>query len=379
VSKSNVIGRIPLTARVGLALVLIPLVSLGLWAGWYFTRSWEPLNIPISLARRHIRAGFDINVESTYAIELHFSQDRVLERRPCPNDSMDCDRVSLAGAPWSVSTGGRPLVGGRGQPDLGDYWESRSIGTFQCGKGHNVLDIEPLEDQSRLNFYEPRLVIFEVGGKKNSDESLWVAALSLLTLLLGAPVGIAMTILAAVHWRQEKLVAFWRSHPMTQPGPAPVRTRLVARKTIAMSRRLKSSIERPFARLSQHSLVLFLTFMMVWMFWVTVTPLPRHGLRVHLIRPGVTAPWNPGIQPLRISVRRNERNLRPDLYVDSEAVAWEDLGALLKKELARRPPDWPVYVEGGPNLEWRPVAEAIDAVRGQQAEVILLTGLAKSQ
>jgi biopolymer transport protein ExbD len=188
-----------------------------------------------------------------------------------------------------------------------------------------------------------------------------------------------MTILAAVHWRQEKLVAFWRSHPMTQPGPAPVRTRLVARKTIAMSRRLKSSIERPFARLSQHSLVLFLTFMMVWMFWVTVTPLPRHGLRVHLVRPGVTAPWNPGIQPLRISVRRNERNLRPDLYVDSEAVAWEDLGALLKKELARRPPDWPVYVEGGPNLEWRPVAEAIDAVRGQQAEVILLTGLAKSQ
>jgi hypothetical protein len=81
---------------------------------------------------------------------------------------------------------------------------------------------------------------------------------------------------------------------------------------------------------------------------------------------------------LRISVRRNERNLRPDLYLDSKAVAWEDLGALLKKELARRPPDWPVYVEG-PDLEWRQVAGAIDAVRGQQAEVILLTGAAKSQ
>jgi hypothetical protein len=94
VSKSNVIGRIPLTARIGLALVLIPLASLAVWAGWYFTRSWEPLNIPISLARRHIRAGFEINVESTYAIELHFSEDRVLQRHACPNDSMDCDSVS---------------------------------------------------------------------------------------------------------------------------------------------------------------------------------------------------------------------------------------------------------------------------------------------
>jgi hypothetical protein len=53
--------------------------------------------------------------------------------------------------------------------------------------------------------------------------------------------------------------------------------------------------------------------------------------------------------------------------------------ALLKKELVRRPPDWPVYVEGDRDLEWRQVAEAIDAVRGQRAEVILLTGAARSQ
>jgi hypothetical protein len=121
-----------------------------------------------------------------------------------------------------------------------------------------------VEDQSRLNFYQPRLVFFEAGGKGNSDESLCVAAVSLLALVLCGPVGASMTILAAMHWRQEKLVVFWRSHPMTQPGPAPVRTLVVARKNTAMSRRVKSSIERPFARLSQHSLVLFLTFMMVW-------------------------------------------------------------------------------------------------------------------
>jgi len=63
----------PLTVRIGLAVVLIPLAMLGVCAGWYSTRSWEPLNMPVSLTRGHIRAGFDINVESSYAIELDFS------------------------------------------------------------------------------------------------------------------------------------------------------------------------------------------------------------------------------------------------------------------------------------------------------------------
>jgi biopolymer transport protein ExbD len=354
-----VIGRIPLTIRIGLGLVLIPLASLGVWAGWYFTRVWLPLNVPISLSRGHLRAEFDINVESLYAMQLELHADRTRLN----------DAVNLAAVAWSVSKEGRILARGTGGLTTRSIGGSDLFGTFQGGKGHYVVDLDIREDQSSLNLNEPWLLIYEDGGEYFSSTDLGAALLA--ALLLFGPVGIAMTILAAVNWRQEMLVVFWRSHPMTQPGPAPVRTLLVARKTIAMSRRVKSSIERPFARPSQHSLVLFLTFMMVWMFWVTITPLARHGLRVHLIRPGVTAPRSPGIQPLLVRVVRDGRSAK--LYVGSDPVALEDLGALLKNELARRPPDWPVYVEGDPDLEWRQVAEAIDAVRGQQAEVILLT------
>jgi hypothetical protein len=382
VSKSNVIGRIPLTARVGLALVLIPLAVLGVCAGWYSTRSWEPLDMPISLARGHIRAGFDINVESTYVIELEVSQDRVLQRHPCPNDSMECDSLSLAGAPWSISTGGKPFARGRGQPAPEDLWERRSVGAFQCGKGHYVLDIDPVEDQSRLNFYEPHLVIFEAGGRANGDPVLGVAALSLLALLLGGPVGIAMSILAAVHWRQEKLVVFWKTYPLTQVGPAPVPLLLGPGKIGSLTRRPRSLLPRPFARLSQTSLVLVLTLATVWIAVVVFVSgegmlIPPRGLPIHVVRPGFVAPRSPGIQPLLVRVVRDGNSAK--LYVGSDVVAMEDLGALLKRELARRPPDWPVYVEGDPGLEWRRVAEAIDAVRGEQAEVILLTGAAKSQ
>jgi hypothetical protein len=131
VSKLNVLGRIPLTVRVGLALILFPLASLAVWAGWYSTRSWQPLNVPISLARGHFRAEFDINVESLYAIEVQLNQDRESERPACPDGTYSCDAVSLAGAPWSISSGERVLASGKGEPQ-------DRVGSFQSEKGHYV-------------------------------------------------------------------------------------------------------------------------------------------------------------------------------------------------------------------------------------------------
>jgi biopolymer transport protein ExbD len=376
------LGGISPTTRVGLALALIPLASLGGWAAWYFTRSWEPLNIPISLARGHLRAEFDINIESLYAIKLQLNQDREAERLPCPDTTYSCDTVSLAGAPWSISNGESVVATGRGDPEDRDIWWNRSVGTFQCGKGHRVLTLDVLEDQSRLNFFEPHLVIYEAGGKELSDSA--VGALSLLAIVLFGPVGASMTILAAMHWRQAKLAAFWKANPLSQPGPTPDRFLPVARKNIAIPHRMKSSIQRPLSlsRLSTHSLVLVLTFMILWTTMVVATSLERlipWGLPVHLTRPGVMAPRSPGIQPLLVRVRRQGQDLRATLYVDSQIVASEDFGPLLKKELASRPPDWPVYVEADPDLEWRSVAQTIDAIRGKQAEVVLLTNRARSQ
>ena len=352
--------------------MLIPLVVLGISASWYVTRSWEPVNMPISLARGHIRAEFDINVESVYAIELNFSQDRVLQRHPCPNDSMECDSVSLVGAPWSVSSGGKPFAGGRGQPAPDDLWVRRSIGSFQCGKGHYVLDIDPAEDQSRLNFYEPHLAIYEAGGKANRDGSRWVGALSILALLLGGPIGASMIILATIHWRQEKLATRWKKYPLTQAGPVDNGFLPGSIKIGHLSRRRpRLSIARPFSRPSTHSLVVVLTYVMVWIPLVVAMGLERKiptGMAIHLIRPGVAAPRSPGIQPLLVRVV-----VGPSLYIDSDRVAWEDFSAVLHTELSRRPPDWPVYVEGDPDLEWRQVAEVIDAIRGAGADVVLLT------
>ena len=241
------LARISLTARVGLALVLIPLASLGGWAAWYFTRVWLPLNIPISLARGHVRAEFDINVESRYAMQIELNAGR----------TRLSDAMNLAAVAWSVSKEECILTRGTGGLRTRSIGGSDLFGAFQGGKGHYVVDLDVLEDQSRLNVYKPWLLIYEDGGKYFSTTDL--GALFLLALLLGGPVGASMTILGAVHWRQEKLAAWWRAYPMTQPGLAPGRFPPTGGRATVTSRRPKSATPRPFARLSQTSLVLVLT------------------------------------------------------------------------------------------------------------------------
>jgi biopolymer transport protein ExbD len=111
---------------------------------------------------------------------------------------------------------------------------------------------------------------------------------------------------------------------------------------------------------------MFLTLFIVWIPWALITPLSPHGLRVHLIPPGVRTLRSPGIQPLLVYVDKS------GIFLGSERISLDELGSRLKVELSRRPPDWPVYVEGDPDLEWRSVAEAIDIIRGAHVDVVLV-------
>ncbi len=97
------------------------------------------------------------------------------------------------------------------------------------------------------------------------------------------------------------------------------------------------------------------------------------GLPVRLLRPGVEGSQLPGLDPLLIQVRLARKPGPALLFVESQPVAWEQLGGLLNKELPRRPPNWPVYVQGDADLEWRQVAQVVDIVRGKWGQVVLLT------
>ena len=92
------------------------------------------------------------------------------------------------------------------------------------------------------------------------------------------------------------------------------------------------------------------------------------GVWVGVVRPSVQVAPSPGIQPLVVRVATE------GIFVDSRGVSWKELDAVLQKEIVQRPPDWPVYVQGGrERLEWSAVCRVIDAIRGRGARVVLLT------
>jgi len=83
--------------------------------------------------------------------------------------------------------------------------------------------------------------------------------------------------------------------------------------------------------------------------WEFPTPV---GMMLRLLRPRV-AESVLGIQPLVVRlVPAAGPRARPSLYVDSQLVPWGEFDNVLQKEISRRPPDWPVYLGGDPDLEW---------------------------
>src|SRR3954454_18595887 len=98
------------------------------------------------------------------------------------------------------------------------------------------------------------------------------------------------------------------------------------------------------------------------------------GLPGRLPKLGVVATPLPGIQPVLVEVRLAEHSQRPEIYVNSQPVQWDDLEAVLRKQMSIRPPSWPVYLQGDANMDFGWAAKAIDIIRGAHAEVMLVAG-----
>lgn len=97
------------------------------------------------------------------------------------------------------------------------------------------------------------------------------------------------------------------------------------------------------------------------------------GLRVRLLNPLVNIPRMIGIEPVLVRLQFTRYDALPAVYIGSRSTSWEDFDAVIMSEIRSRPLEWPIYLQGDPELDWKSVAQAIDRIRGLDAEVILLT------
>lgn len=132
---------------------------------WYSTRTWIALDVPISLAAGHVTTPeFQVNLEDRFEIELDVD-------RPVPSDVMD-NVLGIGESPSATNARGARLAwtllcdgelakqgvsDGRGE----GYWgrtTGRVLSYFSARKGKTYrLDINALDDGSRLSPYHPRI------------------------------------------------------------------------------------------------------------------------------------------------------------------------------------------------------------------------------
>jgi biopolymer transport protein ExbD len=333
----------------GLGLLL---AGLGLIAGvhlWHATRTFVPLDIPVSLSRGHIQTGeFLINLEAFYEITIEFAASPGFGQG-------DCEQLSYAGKPlrtrWTAKRNGIPdTQAGRAHTD-GCY-----LGGLSAESGRYELDVEVLSDSGSLNALKPRLHIEAYWGAYLETEeiadylSLWGGAFAL--------VGASLLCLSSFSTRKASPSVLLLQIVAPRGSPYPIRRRDLP--LVPMSRIL------PIAGYTYAifwSLLLVVHLMMLAFFTRN-----RFAIPARLIRPGVIA----------ANADRHENG--PLVYVDrnglfylnSKLVTPEALPAALEYELARRG-DRSVYVEGDSDAAAGVVITAMDIVHGVGGKVVMMT------
>lgn len=376
VSKPNMAGQWASSARFAVALVVIDLLILAACTWRDLRRNLVPLDVPISLSQRDFHTPeFEVTNTGLYYVELVLN--RGSEDAWCALGVADCSgNPSVSTADWSLRRKGRLIDHGSGTTDRG-AWRADSpgwmLGHFQAEEGRYALDVHFRQDASRLNSYGPRLVV----GAWSLDYGFAdeIASCAVPFALLSLPIAGCVLIRAMIVRREEEADAFARTWSLTETGPQhafegwlPIATGHANHLNMPRRDRHRSSTSR-------YAVVLNLTLSPLLAAFLVAKGLEHdaympHGLPLHLIK-HEAAPLPSGIAPLRVHVAHDGRTAIV-LYLDSQPVSSGDFDALLKKRLAERPPDWPVYVEGDPDLEWRSVAQAIDRIRGAGGHAVLI-------
>jgi hypothetical protein len=195
---------------IGILLIIVG----GSWALhdgiWYRTRTWRPVNQPISLTVGHIETPkFVVNVEENFAVDL--AVDRSVPSDISVNvlgigdlisqNNEDKPGFKLA---WAVKSGNETVETGISDGRGEGYWGSatgRRLGFFHAQKNKPyTVQIDVIEEGSKLAPYHPRLLVhvdlFTLDGYAMGTGIMvligeGIGAIGLLFLIVGA----------VLHWR----------------------------------------------------------------------------------------------------------------------------------------------------------------------------------
>jgi len=330
------------------ALIVFPALALLGYKHWLDTRTFQPLDIPVSLSRGHIQTPeFYINLPGEYLAGFHVDSSAVDLAGGCEEKAWTSLQTHLV----AFENGSK--IGEADGPMYG------MIGVFSAArKGQYRLDVDILSDASCLDTAHPRLTVWRA-----SDfpfDYLYQVWLWTVPIAVAAGLGLIFrTFSLGYRSRKAEFHAITVSDVGRVPTGMPVRKRRPAR---LLSRLPAFSFFTP-------TLLALLLFVQL----ILNSPFPQRGIYVSIKvpRPNRDAPGS--VVPIVVKIAGSRLpHGAPNLYVNSMPVEWDGLKPALMAELKLRP-EWVVYIDGDPNLPWQEIVKVADAAMELHAKVVFLT------
>lgn len=161
--------RMTRTIKTGIAILFTGVLVLFCWTAWFQTRTWCPVDIPISLTQgaHFTTRKFYSNLNAQYEIAIVAKGKIPLDTLACLLGSgmkSTCPVAPVVRLDWVLAQGGI-LTSGKSDDFLGSgstaefYGEaSRTVGYFKGQKGQRYkLDVDVLADGSSLSPAGPHL------------------------------------------------------------------------------------------------------------------------------------------------------------------------------------------------------------------------------
>jgi len=185
---------------------------------WNLTRNSVPLDVPISASKRDFRtAEFAITAAGSYDIELvldHGSEDGW-----CALSIGECGGKPAVAIPdWFLLRKENVIAHGLGITD-GAWGGNRPgcyLGTFQSSNGRYILELRFPEGATRLNSYEPRLIVRESWFER--EQAMQTGWYAFLIAFLTLPMGVVLLMRAMIAHRVENADEFARTWSFTDRG-----------------------------------------------------------------------------------------------------------------------------------------------------------------
>jgi len=334
--------RPPLTARLGIACLVLVLPALFGIRHWYATRTYDPVDMPISLRPGHIHTGpFKINLRRWYFVRLHQGYLPQYDQN-YPDGQLN--------ARWTLYRGGQAVMS---VDEQSAYYYNDGFG---AEPGVYDLDMEIRSDASCHDTGHPKLVVYTEDDDYQDYKVLfsWLVPLSVA-------VGIALLLVPFAGYFAKDISS----------NAEPV---LFEQRSENFQWAQKLPLVKPFSGLPHFgvfgTLMLFAVF--VPMVLMRCTEPFTSGVTAYVLKPGA----KPGdadlrFEPLTIQISNLPRNAIA-VYLNSQSVSFDDLSNALKAELSRRPPNCPVYIQADDEVPWDLAVRAVAIIQNLHGRPVIL-------